>query len=139
MSEGANIHDYAVEQMNRLLTRLAFQVHRAAKKPGADEIHDLRVSIRRFSQGLLLFTGMFPKWEVKKIKRTLKRMMQLTSEIRNRDIALEYLTEPDGAAHRDRLKKERGDCQRRFAEMVRRWSARDFSAKWRNGLSLRSV
>ena len=42
------MHDYAIEQMNRLLTTLAFQVHRAAKKPGPDEIHDLRVSIRRF-------------------------------------------------------------------------------------------
>jgi len=131
--------DYAVEQMNRLLTTLAFQVHRAAKKPGADEIHDLRVSIRRFTQGLLLFTELFPKWEVKKIKRILKRMMRLTSEIRNRDIALEFLIHLKEPAHRQRLEKERGQYQRQFAEMVRRWSARDFSAKWRNSLSLRSV
>lgn len=139
MKSATGIHDYAVEQMNRLLTRLAFQVHRAARKPGSTEIHDLRVSIRRFTQGLLLFTDMFPKWEVKKIKRMLKRMMRLTSEIRNRDIALEYLDALSATAHRTRLKNERTQCQRRFAELVRRWSARDFSAKWRNGLSLRSV
>ncbi len=139
MKASAGIKDYAVEQMNRLLTTLAFQVHRAAKKPGAAEIHDLRVSIRRFTQGLLLFTEFFPKWEVKKIKRMLKRMMQLTSEIRNRDIALEYLVRSKESAHRQRLTKERMQCQRQFAEMVRRWSARDFSAKWRNSLSLRSV
>lgn len=139
MKRDAGIQDYVIEQMNRRLTTLAFQVHRAAKKPGADEIHDLRVSIRRFLQGLLLFTEMFPQWEVKKIKRMLKRMMQLTSEIRNRDIAVEYLTKLTGAAHCERLRKERSEFQRRFAEMVRRWNARDFSAKWRNGLSLRSV
>ena len=52
MNNNISLHDYAVEQMNRLLTALAFQVHRAAKKPGPDEIHDLRVSVRRFSQGL---------------------------------------------------------------------------------------
>ena len=133
------MHDYVLEQMNRLLTTLAFQIHRAAKKPGADEIHDLRVSIRRFSQGLLLFTEFFPKWEVKKIKRMLKRMMQLTSEIRNRDIALEYLAEQKVSSQDRRLQRERTQYQRRFTEMVRRWSARDFSAKWRNRLSLHTV
>ena len=133
------MNDYVVEQMNRLLTTLAFQIHRAAKKPGADEIHDLRVSIRRFTQGLLLFAEFFPKWEAKKIKRMLKRMMQLTSEIRNRDIALEYLTGLNASTHQRRLERERVEYQRRFAEMVRRWSSRDFSAKWRNRLSLGTV
>ena len=139
MKAAATINDYAIEQMNRLLTTLAFQIHRAAKKPGPDEIHDLRVSIRRFTQGLLLFTEFFPKWEVKKIKRMLKRMMQLTSEIRNRDIAIEYLAELKATAHERRLERERMQYQRRFAEMVRRWSSRDFSAKWRNRLSLGTV
>ena len=133
------MNDYVVEQMNRLLTTLAFQIHRAAKKPGADGIHDLRVSIRRFTQGLLLFAEFFPKWEAKKIKRMLKRMMQLTSEIRNRDIALEYLTGLNASTHQRRLERERMEYQRRFAEMVRRWSSRDFSAKWRNRLSLGTV
>jgi CHAD domain-containing protein len=144
MTGQGSMHDYAVEQMNRLLTTLAFQVHRAAKKPGPDEIHDLRVSIRRFSQGLELFSDFFPKWEIKKIHRMLKRMMQLTSSIRDRDITLEFLTASKPASarhrmHRPRLTKERSAYQRQFAEMVRRWSAHDFSAKWRNGLSLRGV
>jgi CHAD domain-containing protein len=134
-----SIHDYAVEQMNRLLTSLAFQVHRAAKKPGPEEIHDLRVSIRRFSQGLQLFSDFFPKWEVKKIRTMLKRMMRVTSSIRDRDITLEFLKESQHTAHKPWLERERGTYQRQFAEMVRRWSAQDFSAKWRNGLSLRSL
>ncbi|HEV2687679.1 MAG TPA: CHAD domain-containing protein [Bryobacteraceae bacterium] len=125
--------------MNRLLTTLAFRVHEAAKSPEPDEIHDLRVSIRRFSQGLRLFGDFFPKWEVKKIRKLLKRMMRLTSEIRNRDITLEYLVEMKHSGHQRRLEKEREDYERQFSEMIRRWSARDFSAKWRSGLSLRSV
>jgi CHAD domain-containing protein len=135
----SSTHDYAVGQMNHLLTTLAFQVHRASKNPGADEIHDLRVSIRRFSQGLHLFSGFFPAWETKKIRKMLKRMMRLTNEIRNRDITLDFLTEQNETHHRHRLEKERGECQRQFSEMVRRWSARDFSAKWRNALSLRGL
>ena len=139
MTREGSIHDYAIEQMNGLLTTLAFQVHRAARKPGPDEIHDLRVSVRRFSQGLQLFSGFFPKWEVKKIRRMLKRMMQITSSIRDRDITLEFLRDTEHAAHQPRLEKERAAYQRQFAEMLRRWSALDFSTKWRNGLSLRGV
>jgi CHAD domain-containing protein len=139
VSAASGIRDFAAEQMNHLLTRLAFQVHRAAKTPGPDEIHDLRVSIRRFSQGLALFSSFFPKWEVKKIKRVLKRMMRVTSEIRNRDITLEFVAKPEHREHQRRLQKERLTYQRQFSEMARRWSARDFSVKWRTGLSLRRV
>jgi CHAD domain-containing protein len=133
------IRDYAMEQMNHLLTNLAFQVHRAGKLPGPDEIHDVRVSIRRFSQGLMLYAGFFPKWEVKKVRRRLTRMMNLTSEIRNRDIALEFLADHKQIKHRKRLVKERLTFQAQFAQMVTRWTGRDFSAKWRNSLSLRGV
>jgi len=133
------MHDFAVQQMNQLLTRLAFQVHRAARTPGPDEIHDLRVSIRRFSQGLLLFSDFFPQWEEKKITKMLKRMMRLTAAIRNRDIALQFLLKHKDDSHRRRLSLERAEFERQFAEMVRRWSTRDFSAKWRNALSLRGL
>ena len=139
MTSKTSIHDYAIEQMNRLLTTLAYQVHKAAKKPGPDEIHDLRVSVRRFSQGLELFGDFFPKWEVKKIRRMLKRVMQVTSAIRDRDITLDFLKEAKHPAHQSRVEKERLVFQRQFSELLRRWSAQDFSTKWRTGLSLRSV
>lgn len=139
MSATTNIHDFALEQMNHLLTRLTFEIHRAAKTPGPAEIHDVRVSIRRFSQGLLLFKDLFPSWEVKKIKKRLKRMMRLTSEIRNRDITLEYLTKEKQTRHRARLVKQRLALQKEFSEMVTRWNAREFSAHWRTGLSLRNT
>jgi CHAD domain-containing protein len=134
-----SLHDYAIEQMNRLLTALAFQVHCAAKKAGPDEIHDLRVSIRRFTQGLELFSDFFSQWEIKKIRKTLKQMMRLTSSIRDCDITLEFLAEQQNTAHQPRLEKERSAYQRQFAEMARRWSGHDFSAKWRDSLSLRGV
>lgn len=139
MTAATPMRDYAIEQMNHLLTRLAFQVHRAAKKPGSEEIHDLRVSIRRFSQGLTLFRDFFPPWEAKKVDKRLKRMMRITSQIRDRDITLKFLADVKHSTHRKRFEQERLTHQREFSEMVRRWSARDFSAKWRNGLSLGSV
>ena len=139
MTATTPIRDFAIEQVNHLLTRLAFEVHRAAKQPGPDEIHDLRVGIRRFSQGLQVFADFFPPWEAKKVKQRLKRMMKLTSQIRDRDITLEFLADVRHTAHRRRFERERALYEREFSEMVRRWSARDFSAKWRLGLSLRGV
>ena len=139
MTAATPIRDYALDQVNHLLTRLAFQVHRAAKQPGPDEIHDLRVGIRRFSQGLDVFRDFFPPWEVEKVTKRLKRMMKLTSQIRDRDITLEFLSDVKHTTHRRRFELERATYEREFSEMVRRWSARDFSAKWRTGLSLRCV
>ena len=139
MTAAPGIREYALDQMNHLLSRLAFQIHRAAKVPGPEEIHDVRVSIRRFSQGLLLFEDFFPAWEVKKIRRRLKRMLRLTSEIRDRDITLDFLAGLKESLHRPRLVKKRLALQKEFSQMVRRWNARDFSAKWRSGLSLRNT
>lgn len=137
MTGNSPIREYAIEQMNHLLTNLAFQVHRAGKLPGPEEIHDVRVSIRRFAQGLILYAGFFPEWEIKKVRKRLKRMMNLTSEIRNRDIALEFLDAHKEVKHRQQLVRDRLAFQRQFAQMVTRWTGRDFSAKWRNSLSLR--
>ena len=134
-----DVHGFAIEQLNRLLTALTDQVHRSAKQPGPEEIHDLRVSIRRFTQALQLFADFFPAGQVKKIRTMLKSLMRLTSAIRDRDITLEFLVEAGNTAHRPRLEKERLTYQRQFSQMLRRWSAQDFPAKWRSGLSLRSV
>lgn len=136
MNGASGIQEYAAEQLTGLLAILAARVRDAAQHPGAREIHDVRVSIRRFTQGLLLFADFFPEGHVKKIRRMLKRMMRLTSEVRNRDITLEYLQKIKHTEHRRRLEKERSDYQQKFSGMVRRWNSRDFSARWRTGLSL---
>ena len=139
MTVSEPIREFALKQVNDLLTKLAFRVHRVSTKPGPDEIHELRVSIRRFSQGLAVFREFFPSWEIKKVNKRLKRMMKLTSEIRDRDITLEFLKEMKDNTHGPRFERERAAYTRELSEMVRRWSARDFSAKWRSGLSLHRV
>ncbi|HTW64679.1 MAG TPA: CHAD domain-containing protein [Bryobacteraceae bacterium] len=139
ITRATSIQDFAAAQMSGLLTTLADRIHRAAKKPGPVEIHDLRVSIRRFSQGLQLFDEFYPKDQVKQIRVMLKGLMRLTSAIRDRDITLEYLAAAGHAAHQPRLEKERLSYQRQFARMLQRWSAQGFQNQWRSGLSLRNV
>src|ERR1700688_2454022 len=89
---------FASGQASRLLGKLVFQVRRAAKHPDEEAIHDLRVSIRRLSQCLQEFRQFFPRHETKKILRQLGKVMDLAAEMRNRDIAIELVGEPEGAA-----------------------------------------
>ena len=139
MNVPARIEDYAVSQIGRLLDVLALRINRAAKNPGPDEIHDLRVSIRRLSQAVQLFGSLFPAWDEKEILKTLKGMMRLTSEVRNRDIALVFLERSGRPGHRMRLRRERSAYQRQFSVLVRRWNEDDFSSKWRSGLPVGPV
>ena len=140
MKDPVPIRDFAVSQINRLLTDLAFEAHRATKSSDADAIHDLRVAVRRFDEALRLFPDFFQHREIKKIRKRLNRMMDLTSEIRNRDIALRYLGKEKikDPVLRESLQRDRRIQEREFARMIRRWTSRDFSAKWRTGLSLDS-
>ena len=82
------IRDYAAEQTSMLLRRLAFQASRTARMADVEAVHDLRVSIRRLAQCLRLFSQFFPRERTKKIQQKLETVMDLASEVRNRDIAL---------------------------------------------------
>jgi CHAD domain-containing protein len=136
--KNAPIRDFAVHQINRLLSNLAFVAHRAARSRNPEAVHDLRVAIRRFGEALRMFPEFFAHREVKKIRKRLDRMMDLTSEIRNRDIALDYLAKGrvKDPVLRAGLQRDRRIHEREFTRMIRRWTSRDFSAKWRSGLSL---
>jgi CHAD domain-containing protein len=137
MTQRTILRDYAMAQMDRLLTSFAQEAEKAAKYPVADAVHDVRVSIRRFSQGLLLFPEFFPKREARKIKKRLDRIMNLSSEVRNRDIALEYLGEDADPKLLRQLRDGRDECEKAFSTLIQRWSEQDVAGKWRAGLGLR--
>ena len=82
---------FALDQAERRLGRLAFQINRTAKSRDTEAVHDLRVAVRRFSQVLRLFKPYFRGKEVRKIRRELKQMMGLAGEVRNCDIALKLM------------------------------------------------
>lgn len=139
MNEGPNIREYAHGQVASRLGKLAYEVRSAARKPSADAIHDLRVAVRRFGQSLVVFASLLPPKEVKKIRKRLSRVMDLTGEIRDRDIALELLAKA-GVGKSDplvsKLATGRREAERNLAEKVKRWNQSGFSAKWRAALRL---
>ena len=128
---------FAVAQSEQLLGNLAYQIGSAIRRRDAGSIHDLRVSIRRFTQALKLFRDYFGTKETKRMRRRLKGSMSVAGELRDVDIALKLLSnrsasDPDSV--RERLQQRRKETERRLVSELKRWRAHGWSAKWRNGL-----
>jgi CHAD domain-containing protein len=87
------LREFADQRTAELQRSVKRELQRTAKNADADAIHDLRVSIRRYTQALRALQGLIPKSEVRNKRRPLKHTMDLTAEVRNRDIALELLAE----------------------------------------------
>jgi CHAD domain-containing protein len=130
---------YVREQTAGRLGRFAFELRRSARSGSADQIHDLRVSIRRFTQCLRVFGGFFPRKENRKIRRRLRRVMDLAAAVRNRDIAIELIRKAGlraGSAFEQRLSLDRKLAARRLATALKGLSRREFSSRWRSRLEL---
>jgi CHAD domain-containing protein len=128
---------FASQAIAKLLERLAYQVGVTAHSTGAENIHDLRVAIRRFEQSLLMFRQALPGRDVKRIRRKLKVLMGHAGAVRDCDVALRILAkcqQPGVPALKERLAGERKTELPRLAAALRRWGARRTSSKWRAAL-----
>lgn len=86
---------FALDQTAARAEKMAAEVQRTVGSPDVEAVHDLRVSIRRFSQCLRTFRQWLPRGDRRRIRKRLKAVMDACSEVRDRDIALE-LTRGDG-------------------------------------------
>jgi CHAD domain-containing protein len=133
------IREYAAGQTSDLLRRTAFQASRASVLKHADSIHDLRVSIRRLTQCLRAFEQLLPQDKVQKVRQRLKAVLDLASEVRDRDIALGLLRRaalPSGSPLLKALAEERAHRAQALVEELRLWSKKNIQKKWRSRLGL---
>lgn len=129
---------HASESVTKLLERLAFEVNHTLHAGDADAVHDLRVSIRRFSQSLVVFKDAFPSKDVKKIRRRLKELMELTNGPRDCDVAMKLLPKSElksAAALEPAIRAHRKEQLRLLIPALRGFGARGTSAKWRASLT----
>jgi CHAD domain-containing protein len=133
------IERFAAEQVTSRLGRIVFEVKRCGKSLDADNVHDLRVAIRRFNQSLRSFASLLPRGEVRRIRRQAKEVMELSSELRDRDVALAWLAaanvSPRSSVH-GRIAGRRREFEKPLADTLRRMAKRDFSSRWRSRLNL---
>jgi CHAD domain-containing protein len=128
---------FAGQNAARLLGRLAFQMNLAKKAPDSASVHDLRVSIRRFTQVLGVFKSSFPGKETRKIRRRMKKLMTLAGAVRNLDIALKLLSKSraaEAASLRPKLEIQRKESGRVLTGALNRRIERKSSLKWRTAL-----
>lgn len=109
---------------------------RGASSGDADGIHDLRVSIRRLSQGLRVFQPWFQTANVPRVRRRLRKLMKRCAAVRNYDVALDVL---HAAGWNERglfakLKTERGRARDELAGTLRNWRRRNRLRRWRGKL-----
>ena len=124
---------YADAQVQQRFKRLAAELRRAARHPhDPDAIHDMRVSTRRFMQGLKVFSQFYDRQSTKKMRRRLRRLMQLSGEARNCDIALELLELAgfERGKSASRLRRRRKCAEEILAELLCRWDKRRLYAQW---------
>jgi CHAD domain-containing protein len=129
---------YAAAQVQTRFKRLASQLRRAAKHSrDPDAVHDLRVSTRRFMQSLKVFGQFFDRQSTKKMRRRLRRLMDLSGEARNCDIALDLLelAGVDGGKSALQLRRRRKRAEDILARLLCRWHKRKLPLQWRRHLS----
>jgi CHAD domain-containing protein len=134
-----SLQQYALEQTAMRLGRVAFEIRRTRRKADDEAVHDLRVSIRRFTQALRVFQDLLPAGQARKIRKRLRSIMTIAGEVRNLDIAREMAKESgirQAQSLPDALGEERRDAERRLKDALRRLYASDFSDHWRQRLEL---
>jgi CHAD domain-containing protein len=133
------MREFALEQVNQLLTKLAFAAGSCVRSHDADSVHDLRVAIRRLTEALLEFSQFLPRKGLKKVRRRMRKVMDLAAEARNRDVSLKLFEEAGvepGKPPSEGLAADRKAARRQLVDALKRWQRRDFWARWRDQLGL---
>lgn len=124
---------FAAVSLEARLTKLLEQIDRCSAKPGADEVHDLRVAIRRFSQARRIFASALSPKAVKAIRKALRPVMESAACVRDLDVGMDRLLnqglEENGSVLEEmRAERRRGEMALRgrllllkSLEPARRW------------------
>lgn len=125
---------FATEQGVRLLRGVTTQINRTIRSPGIDEVHDLRVAIRRFMRVLAVLKPCYPRGESRRIRRGLKRIMAQAGSVRDKDIAMRLLARleaPRSGPLAHRFREQREEAAATLSASLRRWTERNLPAAWR--------
>jgi CHAD domain-containing protein len=125
---------FAKTEAGKLLSRVTTRIVRAAKFPGVEEMHDLRVATRRFIRLLSALAPCFPRAESKRLRRALKRIMVQAGETRDFDIAIHLINRmelPDSGALIRKIQERREAAAATLAASLERWTERNLAARWR--------
>lgn len=81
----------AANQLAALMEQFAEAGRRCRLHDGPDEIHDLRVAIRRLDQGLEVCARWLPAKRTTELRSRIDRLLRAAGEVRDRDIVLHLI------------------------------------------------
>jgi CHAD domain-containing protein len=104
-----------------LLNRFSAEIQRTVEAPEPDQVHDLRVAIRRLSQALA--TLQKESAVAAEIRRKLRRIMKQAGAVRDCDIVLK-LASKEHASRRfeTRIHVRRGEAEQKLLRAITRWA-----------------
>jgi CHAD domain len=88
----APIQIFARSQLDERLKRVEKEWERCAGNLDELSIHDFRVALRRFGEGLWLFRRLFPKAQRRQVREELRGVMRLSARVRDVDIVMGSFT-----------------------------------------------
>jgi CHAD domain-containing protein len=125
---------FALAKTAELLSTMISALEAAAADPHADAVHDMRVSIRRLQQGVRLFRQFLPRRGVKRLRKTMKSVMEPAGELRNYDIALELAGPGNPVAAS--LSEKRAAAAQTLASVVASLAEPGLADRWQAALKL---
>jgi CHAD domain-containing protein len=78
-----------MKQLARLLDNLATEMRRTANSVDVEAVHDLRVSVRRASEGLRIFEDQIPK--ARRMRKEIRAIRERAAAVRDRDVTRQLL------------------------------------------------
>lgn len=132
------LEQFARDLLLRYTGAVLAEAERAGEDPGVDPVHDLRVSIRRWSQGLRLFEELLPKGAARRLRRSARPLLDAAGATRDFDIGMELLRKeklpPEHALFATwSAERERASLGVRGHVLILR--ASNLEAGWRSALS----
>jgi CHAD domain-containing protein len=119
--------DFAESRITYLLRKVTAGIRQTLRSARPDAVHDLRVSIRRFDQALLLFEPLLDRKDVRRTRRKLKQIRNLAGDIHTCDIAAQRLLQRFTAI-RENLDTRRREESRSLIAALRSWINKDYSS-----------
>lgn len=130
------VPQFAREELQSRMDRVLAEIGRAIQQPDDEAVHDLRVSIRRFSQALRAFASVLPGKGSRKIRARLRVVLDAAAVVRDLDVGLELLRDvgvddEDALTADMRAKRKRAElflvgqiCLLRAEDLENDWLAR---------------
>jgi hypothetical protein len=119
-------------------------VGRAMRSSDPTLIIDLCTALERFELCLFMFLRFYPRAEAKKIERRVRKMLRLSRNVHDHDVALALLKHPrrrpggqisghgrQEVALYNRLSQQRKLTVEALREYIRKFSQREWSKRWR--------